>query len=125
MFDLISGLLAYVILGQKPPNTPNPLDHKSHTSVTEFEMENSKTQSPVPTTVQNSVEIAFPAYYLIDFFISVHNTVNNILKKNSYNWNRSSAFELRHSGCTAGGGGVTCCQQFTNRPDEVSEMIKQ
>ena len=65
VFDVITELFAYVIMGQKNRRnyrTP-PLDIKWRTSVTQLKIiENTKTHD----CWQTRYEIAFPAYYLIN-----------------------------------------------------------
>ena len=68
VFDVITELFAYVIMGQKnaaitEPPPPPPLDIEWRTSVTQLKIiENTKTHN----CWQTRYEIAFPAYYLMD-----------------------------------------------------------
>ena len=64
VFDVITELFAYVIMGQKKcRNYRTPLDLKWRTSVTQLKIiENTKTHD----CWQTRYEISFPAYYLIN-----------------------------------------------------------
>ena len=63
VFDVITELFAYVIMGQKNRrNYRTPLDLKWRTSVTQLKIiENTK----IHDCWQTRYEISFPAYYLI------------------------------------------------------------